>query len=680
MLRQAEVLKTKKLRRPLNMNKKTLSKRVIILTTVATMMSTTAAFAQDINKDETVYVIMDDNGKVQQRIVSDWINSDKNLGEFKDQSDLQNIKNVKGDEEPETNGSKLTWNVDGTDLYYQGESDKELPIDVDIKYELNGKEVDPSQVKGQSGKFKITMKVKNNQSKTVEIDGVNRKVYVPFLVASEIIMPNNNFQQVKTDSGKVIADGNNSDITFISVPGLKESLQLADQLSDLKDEIVIEGETTDFEVPSVMMMATTGALDLKDLDENNTIDDLRGKLDKLSDAGEQLLSGTETLNNGQHELQSNYTQFNSAMGTLKDGATTLSNGISTLQGKVPTLQAGINSIDTNLGALASKQDEYTQGVQGFKQQFSAVVDQYSNLNDGIAKNLDGVKELKTKLADGAGGVQTLADSATTLGNIALGMKAEAKQYQENGDNATADALNKYAVMVEGVSNGQKTGISTLQGQLAKAVGGLGQLESGLTDASNGSKTLLGYDKALLGGTDSLIENSQKLAGATDQLHQGSSTLAGASGTLVSGINQLNAGGISLRDGSSTLAEKSNEVLAGINKLASGTDELYDGVSELKSDGLDMITDKGSSALKDVTGFMEVKDQMVKLAEDYGTYSGKTEAMNGKVKFIMRINNEDKTKKSEDKKTSEVTDENKTENVAQNNDGGLVHRILAFFNK
>lgn len=680
MLRQARVLKTKKLRRPLNMNKKALSKRVIILTTVATMMSTTAAFAQDINKDETVYVIMDNNGKVQQRIVSDWINSDKNLGEFKDQSDLQNIKNVKGDEEPEANGSKLTWNVDGTDLYYQGESDKELPIDVDIKYELNGKEVDPSQVKGQSGKFKITMKVKNNQSKTVEIDGVNRKVYVPFLVASEIIMPNNNFQQVKTDNGKVIADGNNSDITFISVPGLKESLQLADQLSDLKDEIVIEGETTDFEVPSVMMMATTGALDLKDLDENNTIDDLRGKLDKLSDAGEQLLSGTETLNNGQHELQSNYVQFNSAMGTLKDGAATLSNGISTLQGKVPSLQAGVNSIDTNLGALASKQNEYTQGVQGFKQQFSAVVDQYSNLNDGIAESLAGVKELKTKLADGAGGVQTLADSATTLGNIALGMKAEAKQYQENGDDATADALNKYAVMVEGVSNGQKTGISTLQGQLAKALGGLGQLESGLTDASNGSKTLLGYDKALLGGTDSLIENSQKLAGATDKLHQGSSTLAGASDTLVAGINQLNAGGISLRDGSSTLAEKSNEVLSGINKLASGTDELYDGVSELKSDGLDMITDKGSTALKDVTGFMEVKDQMVKLAEDYGTYSGKTEDMNGKVKFIMRINNEDRTKKSEEKKTSEVTDDNKTENVAQKNDGGLIHRILAFFNK
>ena len=42
--------------------KKGLSKKLACLVTLITVTSNTIAFAQDINKDETVYVILDENG------------------------------------------------------------------------------------------------------------------------------------------------------------------------------------------------------------------------------------------------------------------------------------------------------------------------------------------------------------------------------------------------------------------------------------------------------------------------------------------------------------------------------------------------------------------------------------------------------------------------------------------
>ena len=142
-----------------------LSRKLICLVALITATTNTVAFAQDINKDETVYVILDENGNVTEQIVSDWINGDEKLGEFNDSSILNDVKNVKGDEEPTVENGDLKWNIDSTDLYYQGKSNKELPLSLSIKYELNGKEVNPNEVLGESGNFKITVNIKNNESK-----------------------------------------------------------------------------------------------------------------------------------------------------------------------------------------------------------------------------------------------------------------------------------------------------------------------------------------------------------------------------------------------------------------------------------------------------------------------------------------------------------------------------------
>ena len=49
-------------------------------------------------------------------------------------SDLLNIKNTSGDETYTQDGNKFVWNANKNDIYYQGESEKELPIECEVMY------------------------------------------------------------------------------------------------------------------------------------------------------------------------------------------------------------------------------------------------------------------------------------------------------------------------------------------------------------------------------------------------------------------------------------------------------------------------------------------------------------------------------------------------------------------
>ena len=83
---------------------------------------------KEIGKEETVYVLADSTGKERKVIVSDHLINDGNKDTIEDASDLKDIENVKGDETFKQDGSKLTWQADGNDIYYQGTSTKDTGI------------------------------------------------------------------------------------------------------------------------------------------------------------------------------------------------------------------------------------------------------------------------------------------------------------------------------------------------------------------------------------------------------------------------------------------------------------------------------------------------------------------------------------------------------------------------
>ena len=367
------------------MNKNRKIKRKIaasVAVGMSVMMGVTPAFAangtsnSEVYKEETVYVNAKASGKTDKVTVSNWLkNSGSVSGNLEDESTLSDIKNVKGDEKYTADGDKLTWSTDSEDIYYQGTTDKKLPVSVKLKYYLDGKEMKPSELKGKSGHLKITVDYKNNEKKNVSVDGKDTEVYTPFVMMTGMILPNETFSNVTIDNGKIISDGNKNIVVGFGMPGLKDSLNLSSEESDkvtIPESLSIEADVKDFTMSSTYTVALSDLLDDMNMDDIADVDDLQTALDDLEDAALQLVSGSDTL---------------------ADGAGTLADGVNTYTEGVDTLNAGIQKYLGSNGELSGSVTEYVNGVNKVVKGVQDYTDGVNTLADGVSSYVDGEKQL-----------------------------------------------------------------------------------------------------------------------------------------------------------------------------------------------------------------------------------------------------------------------------------------------
>ena len=159
----------------MNRNRKLnrISKTVISGLLVTSLVVSNGAYAnaQKISKDESVYVNADESGATTKITVSNWLKNAGINGTINDESDLKDIQNVKGDETFKQNGKDVDWSGAGKDIYYQGTSDKNLPVSMKVTYYLDGKEISPKKLVGKSGKVKIRYEYENHSAVTKTING-----------------------------------------------------------------------------------------------------------------------------------------------------------------------------------------------------------------------------------------------------------------------------------------------------------------------------------------------------------------------------------------------------------------------------------------------------------------------------------------------------------------------------
>ena len=443
---------------------------------------------QDVYKEETVYVNADATGNSDEVTVSDWLkNSGSVSGNLTDESILKEIKNVKGDETFTENGDLLTWNTAGEDIYYQGTTDKELPVSVKLTYFLDGKEVKPDELKGKSGHLKIQVQYTNNEKKTVTVDGKEEEVYTPFVMMTGMILPNETFSNVTIDNGKVISDGSRNIVVGFGMPGLKDSLDLDEETTKeaedkgvtIPENFEMEADVTDFTMSSTFTVALTDLLDDMDMDNIIDVDSLKDSLNELEDAALELVSGS---------------------GTLADGASTLADGVSSYTAGADELNAGIQKYLGSNGELNGSVTEYVNGVgkvvKGVKdytsgtnalangvtsyvageQKIAAGAAQLSQLSKGLEQVQTAVDTL-SKAADGKG--EATDDLVIAANQLAAGTKqlqavlgseeVTALLTQVNGMVTTGNEL---ISATESLSASLQTGIATPVANIAAALTGM----------------------------------------------------------------------------------------------------------------------------------------------------------------------------------------------------------------
>lgn len=443
---------------------------------------------QNVYKEETVYVNADATGNSDEVTVSDWLkNSGSVSGNLTDESILKEIKNVKGDETFTENGDQLTWNTAGEDIYYQGTTDKELPVSVKLTYFLDGKEVKADELKGKSGHLKIQVQYTNNEKKTVTVDGKEEEVYTPFVMMTGMILPNETFSNVTIDNGKVISDGSRNIVVGFGMPGLKDSLDLDEETTKeaedkgvtIPENFEMEADVTDFTMSSTFTVALTDLLDDMDMDNIIDVDSLKDSLNELEDAALELVSGS---------------------GTLADGASTLADGVSSYTAGADELNAGIQKYLGSNGELNGSVTEYVNGVgkvvKGVKdytsgtnalangvisyvageQKIAAGAAQLSQLSKGLEQVQTAVDTL-SKAADGKG--EATDDLVIAANQLAAGTKqlqavlgseeVTALLTQVNGMVTTGNEL---ISATESLSASLQTGIATPVANIAAALTGM----------------------------------------------------------------------------------------------------------------------------------------------------------------------------------------------------------------
>lgn len=443
---------------------------------------------QDVYKEETVYVNADATGNSDEVTVSDWLkNSGSVSGNLTDESILKEIKNVKGDETFTENGDQLTWNTAGEDIYYQGTTDKELPVSVKLTYFLDGKEVKPDELKGKSGHLKIQVQYTNNEKKTVTVDGKEEEVYTPFVMMTGMILPNETFSNVTIDNGKVISDGSRNIVVGFGIPGLKDSLDLDEETTKeaedkgvtIPENFEMEADVTDFTMSSTFTVALTDLLDDMDMDNIIDVDSLKDSLNELEDAALELVSGSGTLADGASALADGVSSYTA-------GADELNAGIQKYLGSNGELNGSVTEYVNGVGKVVKGVKDYTSGTNALangvisyvagEQKIAAGAAQLSQLSKGLEQVQTAVDTL-SKAADGKG--EATDDLVIAANQLAAGTKqlqavlgseeVTALLTQVNGMVTTGNEL---ISATESLSASLQTGIATPVANIAAALTGM----------------------------------------------------------------------------------------------------------------------------------------------------------------------------------------------------------------
>lgn len=273
-------------------------KKLNLAALTVAMLSPLCVFAN--TKTETVYSKIDENGNVISTTVNEQIKNTKKLDTIEDYTELEDILNISSNDEITKLNKNITINALGKDVFYQGTSKKSLPIGINIKYYLDGKEESLDNILGKSGKIKIIIDFTNNEKHNALVNGKQETMYTPFLVTMGTML-DSNVTNIKINNGKVVASGNKNMVVGISSPYLNKSLNIS-ELSTL-NTLTLSYETDNFKLPTMYFVATNKLLSDADLSVFNKLDGLNSKVDELQTNMNKIDNGASDLSKGINKLK-----------------------------------------------------------------------------------------------------------------------------------------------------------------------------------------------------------------------------------------------------------------------------------------------------------------------------------------------------------------------------------------
>ena len=656
-------------------------KKIISKITSGVLLGTMLVYQAPVlafTKDETVYSKLDASGNAYNTIVSDHIRNNEKEKIINDITDLLNLKN-NGEQEYTADGNNLVWKADESDIYYQGESQKELPIECSIKYELDGKEVSAKEIAGKSGNVKITIEYTNKDKHIVKINGKNETLYTPFVVVCGTIVNNENNKNIEITNGKMIDNGNKTTLIGITLPGMQESLGISKEKLEISNKVEITMEASKFEMENIVTYVTPKIIESSDLDMLNDIDEIYSKVNELQSSSKQIEDGANKLKDGSSQLVDGVKE-------LKDGTSAAYSGSKMIESAVESSTKSLQSdksaaVDSKTLAAIKNQAESSATLS---EEQKAAIKAQAEAGATLTKE----QEAAIKAQAEAGAALTEEQKAAIKAQAESEAVLTETQKTAIKKQATFTETQKTAIITSAQSKYPAT-LTEAEKQLIISVAQETAYTSAIEAAQSSAKQAAGQTavqtaetiaKQVAGQTavQVAISTAKQAAGTTAVQVAGTTAkqVAGQTATttatqvgnqakqkftnqVVSQMTTLGESLGELTDGLSTLDSGVEKLSVGTNQLDSGITELAEGITKFNTEGIDKICNYINGNLKDITTRI---DKLEELANNYNNFTMLNNGNEGNVKFIMIS---DGIKSEEDSKEKMIV-ENKVEGTKEEN--------------
>ena len=658
-------------------NKKMISG--LLLFTITSYM-TIPVFAA--SKSETVYSNLDSNGKAYKTIVSTQLTNEDKSDEITDISNLLNIENTNGDETFKKEGNQIVWDSNGNNIYYKGESDKQLPVECKITYELNGEEISAEELKGKSGNVKIKINYTNNEKHIVSINGKQVTMYTPFIIVAGTKIDNAKNKNIQITNGKIVDNGESTLAVGIAMPGMQENIGISKSKIDIPEEIEISMETEDFEMGNIIAVVA-----VKGIDEDLTSDlnSMYSQINELANASNEILAGANQLKEGTSELVSGVDQLKDGTGAAYAGSKQIKDEVeeSTKNLKndnTPAIDSKtLEAIKAQAMQSATLSDEQKAGI-------AAQAKAAATLSDEQKAGIAAQAKAGAKLTDAQkAGIAAQAKAAAKLTDAQKAeIAAQAKLTDEQKAKITAQAkagaefteTQKTAIIEQAQKKYTET-LTEAEKQLILTVAQNTAYQTATTTAlavaestaeatalkvaqsvaeSTAEATALKVAQSVAESTAEATAQTVAQSTATQTAETTALTVAQSTATQTAGatatqtatqvgnqakqkftnqvVSQMSTLGTALDELTNGLANIDNGVSAlsvGTNKLDSGALQLANGVKTFNEQGISKISNLVNGDLRNIASRVE---KMNELANEYNNYAGIQNGMAGEVKFIM----------------------------------------------
>ncbi|MEG1981466.1 MAG: hypothetical protein RR073_03065 [Clostridia bacterium] len=445
------------------------AKKIISLLLVATITlsigATVFAAETDNPKEEIVYAMLSNSGKVNDIYV---VNSYEHLNKpLIDYGNYSAVRNLSTTDDLTISNTTISSSISKGKFYYEGKGNGyNLPWNIAITYTLDGKSITSEEILGKAGKAEIKIDVTQNKS-------VNPIFFEHYALSISTMLDTNKCSDIVSKDATIANAGESKSLTYMLLPKKEASY-------------IITTTTTNFELGAISFNAIPFSMNVA----IEGIDDISSYFKPLTKGISTLNEGSKTLKNGSSDLQSGIDELNKNSSSLTSGSREILKAIGDINSAIASMgdltssggdlaqlndactkyQDGLTSAISGLTQISKDDEQTKQILLGLSQNtdplVQGLIQVYNGKMAGINNIITGLNSLNDNFTLIKNGVKGITDNIGNISKLSSGLGILLEQYKnfDNGLKAYSDGFSKIADGYTKISNGIKelnSGINTL---------------------------------------------------------------------------------------------------------------------------------------------------------------------------------------------------------------------------